>query len=230
MSKYSVNASQNITVDGTAPELNVTSSVDDYTNEDISLNVNATDLLSGLDYIKLPNGDIVKTGSCTFIVKNNGSFEFEAVDLVGNSTTKSITVSNIDKEKPTVKSSIIYNANKTEAIIKIESYDTLSGVKNITLPDKTVKDEETVSIIVKENAEYVFEVRDFSGNVYTEVVNVSELKHIINNGSNDSTNNDSSDTTGKDEMPNTGGAMPLITALSIASILGGILNIKRKKK
>lgn len=221
--KYSVNASQKITVDGTAPEINITPDVDYYTNESVFLDIEAKDTLSGVDCIKLPNGDIVKGSIYTFEAKNNGEYEFEAVDMAGNSIKKSITISNIDREKPVVKLSVMYNANKTEAIIKIEATDNLSGILSMTLPDETIVEEENVSFMVKKNGKYSFEVRDVAGNVYTETVDISELNNSPNNGSHDNTGVDG-------EMPNTGGVLPIITTLSIASILGGLFTIKRKRK
>lgn len=221
--KYSVNASQKIIVDGTAPEINITPDVDYYTNESVFLDIEAKDTLSGVDYIKLPNGDIVKGSTYTFEAKGNGEYEFEAVDMVGNSIKKSITISNIDREKPVIKTSIIYNTNKTEAIIKIEATDNLSGILSMTLPDETIVEEENASFMVKKNGKYSFEVRDVAGNVYTETIDISEL---INSSNNDSHNNAGVN----DGIPNTGGVLPIITTLSIASILGGLFAIKRKRK
>lgn len=218
---YSAIATQKIIVDGTAPEINITPNLDYFTNKNVILEINATDELSGVDYIKLPNGDIVKAESYTLEIENNGSYEFEAVDLAGNSVKKSITISNIDKEGPTANSSIVYNTNKTEAIIKVEAEDDFSGVLNITLPDGKVVETETTSFMVKKNGTYKFAVRDVAGNIYIETVIVDSIEDKANNTENN---------TDKEDMPDTSGVSPIITTLSIISLIGGIIGIRKRKK
>lgn len=227
-SKYSVNASQKLIVDGTIPTLSVKPNTDKYTNKNVLLTIKAEDVLSGIDYIKLPNGDIIKDSTYTFEVENNGSYEFEAVDLVGNSVKKSITISNIDKVNPVADATVVYNTNKTEAIVKITATDVLSGVSSIILPDGKVIEDKTAEFLVKKNDKYTFIIRDNAGNTYNKVVDVTEL--VSNNSNNNNNVNSNESSNDKENMPNTGGVLPLITTLSVISLLGGLFNIKRKQK
>jgi len=78
-------------VDWTAPEITINPYSTDPTNQNIT--VTAT-----------TNKGTLNVGSTTFTA--NGSFDFVATDSAGNVTTKTVTINNIDKEKPTIPASI----------------------------------------------------------------------------------------------------------------------------
>lgn len=72
------------------------------TNKSISIIVSAKDNTE-IDYIILPNGTRIKSDNASYAVSKNGTYTFMTVDILGNITTKSIKVSNIDTSKPTIE-------------------------------------------------------------------------------------------------------------------------------
>ncbi|MBU3194859.1 LPXTG cell wall anchor domain-containing protein [Clostridium algidicarnis] len=86
------------------PELVLTQDVTDWTKGSVTINVSATDSETGVNEIKKPDGTIVSGTSTSYVVSSNGTYTFEVTDNAGNKTTKSITVSNIDKTAPTYTS------------------------------------------------------------------------------------------------------------------------------
>lgn len=96
----SVGGSNLLKIDNNAP--NLTLAVDDtsWSNTDKIIKVTASDDESGLDKIILPDGTETSSASYEFKAGSNGTYEFKAVDKVGNEITKSITINQIDKETP----------------------------------------------------------------------------------------------------------------------------------
>ncbi|MCH4201244.1 OmpL47-type beta-barrel domain-containing protein, partial [Clostridium tyrobutyricum] len=97
--------SEDITVsvpDKTGPNLNITGNPESWTNEDVTLTVNASDEDggSGFDKIVLPDNSEITTATDTFKVTQNGTYTFKAYDKAGNVTTQTVTVSKIDKTAP----------------------------------------------------------------------------------------------------------------------------------
>ena len=80
-----------ITYDKTSPIITLGTYTTTPTNQDIT--VTAT-----------TDKGTLNIGSTTFT--SNGSFDFIATDSAGNSTTKTVTINNIDKEKPTTPQSM----------------------------------------------------------------------------------------------------------------------------
>ena len=70
-----------------------------YTNKDISVNVKA--IGTNYLYLKFPDGSVSKDKSKDYVIKENGTYDFYAYDKDGSYVKKSITVSNIDRTKPT---------------------------------------------------------------------------------------------------------------------------------
>lgn len=227
-SKYSVNVSQKINVDGTAPELNITPNVNEWTNKNISLNIVAHDEFSGINYIKLPNGDIVKDSTCKIEVEFNGLYEFEAVDMVGNSVKKSITVSNIDKENPVIQASVIYNDDNSEAIIQIGATDNLSGILNIVLPNGEIVQDVATSYVVTKNGNYSIAATDIAGNIHIQLIEVDEIQDK-SSLDDDKDSNDNNNENNLDKIPNASGLgvfAPIVTLMSLAI---GLVSLKKRK-
>lgn len=238
-------------IDTEAPTLKVTPNTTDYTKNNVLLTVEAEDILAGLDYIKLPNGDIINESTFEFEVTKNGDYEFEAVDLVGNISKQVITVSNIDNEAPTLSTTLTYNDNYTEAILKIEATDLLSGVSNITLPDGQIIDTNTTSFKITKNGDYKIVVTDLVGNSYSEIITVDKIKDIP--VSDDNTNDDNDTSTDKpiddstndnnsknendnsnsennsDKLPNSSGFGVFAPIVAMISLAIGALSFKKKK-
>ena len=96
-------------IDKTSPTLNLDYNTN-VTNQNISVNISASDATSGVKRIKLPNGNYITNSNSTYTISGDGEYIFECEDVAGNITTKTITINNIDKEKPNV----IIDKNNTE--------------------------------------------------------------------------------------------------------------------
>lgn len=114
--------------DITAPSLTVIGNQTNWTNEEVTLTVTASDETggSGIASITMPDSSTVTAGSGTYKVTKNGTYIFKATDKAGNVTTKEVTVSNIDTTAPTAP--IISNNNGTITITA--GTDSESGVKD----------------------------------------------------------------------------------------------------
>ncbi|NFA61295.1 hypothetical protein EXM63_06455 [Clostridium botulinum] len=110
--------------DKEAPEINLIGIPEDWTNKYFTITVKATDNTK-VKSIKLPDGTFINGDTGTFTIKENGTYSFVAEDEAGNTKTKELKVSNIDKVAPT-KPSI----TRIEDSIKItEGKDNESGIK-----------------------------------------------------------------------------------------------------
>lgn len=107
-----------IAVDNTGPVITIAPYNTSWTNSDIT--VNATTNEGTLNFV-----------SHTF--SSNGSFDFIATDSAGNSTTETVTVTNIDKELPsapvvtTPSSNGYINSSTTQKFIWTASTDPIPG-------------------------------------------------------------------------------------------------------
>lgn len=108
-------------VDNEKPTLQLSLAPNSWTNGNVTINAVATDSISGLKEIILPNGNIVNTTNASYTVSSNGIYYFKAIDNVGNITSSSVTVSNIERGKPTV--TIQNNTNWTNQNVQV----TISG-------------------------------------------------------------------------------------------------------
>ena len=90
-----------VKVDKTVPTLDLNYNTN-ITNQNITVNINASDATSGVKRIKLPNGNYITNSNSTYTISGDGEYTFECEDVAGNITTKTITINNIDKEKPSV--------------------------------------------------------------------------------------------------------------------------------
>ena len=111
-----------VKVDITGPDLSVTGNLTDLTSSDVILTAKAFDLQSGLNCIKV-NGELVPltNGTGTYAAQTNGTYTFVAYDNLGNTSSKTIEVTNIDKTGPT---------------FEIEAYQTDSDNNPTTLIEK----------------------------------------------------------------------------------------------
>ncbi len=91
-----------IMLDSIVPDFTLNPEVKDYTNKGYKVNVD--DLIygvSGIMYIRF-NGAFVDKSFRSFIVNENGTNTVEIKTTVGFSTTKTIEISNIDKQAPRI--------------------------------------------------------------------------------------------------------------------------------
>ena len=103
--------------DMTKPTLQLSLAPNSWTNGNVTINAKATDSESGIKSIILPNGNVVSKTTTSYTVSSNGIYCFKAIDYMGNETTSSIIVSNIDKKNPTV--TIQNNTNWTNQNVQV---------------------------------------------------------------------------------------------------------------
>lgn len=104
-------------IDTKSPSLKLTLSPNTWTNGSVNINAIATDDVSGIKSIILPNGNVINNNMAVFKVNSNGIYFFKAIDNVDNETIISINVNNIDINKPTI--SIKNNTNWTNQNVEI---------------------------------------------------------------------------------------------------------------
>ena len=110
------------------PKFEVQGNLEDWTNGDIELSVICYDNLSALTV----NGEDILKNKMKVTIKENGDYIFKAIDIYGNSTEKTIKVSNIDKVKPVI-SKVEVNGND----ITITANDELSGLSEYAVTKTT---------------------------------------------------------------------------------------------
>ena len=87
--------------DTESPTLELTTSNTDITNGEVPVIINSEDNTK-VDYILLPNNQKVYSNNFTYSILEDGEYRFRVYDIFGNFTEKTITINNIDKEKPSV--------------------------------------------------------------------------------------------------------------------------------
>ena len=112
-------------IDKTVPEFDVDTNVDTPTNEDVDFIIDVTDEgASGLATIMV-NGVVLNNNQYT--VSENGKYSVTVTLNNGKSATKTITISNIDKEKPVVADIQLGTPAKTKDGVDVyESEPTLT--------------------------------------------------------------------------------------------------------
>ena len=132
-----------------------------------------------VDYILLPNGEKRYTNALTYEVTHNGEFEFTIFDKAGNSYTKSIEVTNIDREVDNVtitKAPTLFTKDKVTIKVRVND---VSGINYIILPDGTKTFENSVDYDVFEDGVYNFTIRDNAGNEKVYSVTVDNIDKIF---------------------------------------------------
>src|SRR5690625_839507 len=122
-----------VKIDKEKPTLNIKQDVTEKTKENVTLKVKAIDNLSGVKRIKNPDGVWKNGDNLDYEVSKNGTYRFTVEDHAGNTTTKSVKVSNIDKTPPTMN--LIPDKTKPTnkpVVIKIDTKDADSGLKTVT--------------------------------------------------------------------------------------------------
>ena len=141
------------------PKFEVQGNLEDWTNGDIELSVICYDNLSALTV----NGEDILKNKMKVTIKENGDYTFKATDIYGNSTEKTIKVTNIDKVKPVISKVEVKGKD-----ITITANDELSGMSEYAVTKTTEVPVEwsssnTIST-TKDGTFYVW-AKDKAGNV-----------------------------------------------------------------
>lgn len=166
-------------IDKTIPNSTITQSTSDKINR-VALTVSATDNLSGVKQITLPNGNIVAGSKVNYTVGENDTYTFIITDNAGNSSTKSITITNIDNVAPIGSvTANITNWTNTGVILTANASDDNSGVKGITLPNGTVVANSVATYTANSNGTYTFIITDNAGNTANVSYNVTNIDKVL---------------------------------------------------
>lgn len=172
-----------VKIDKVAPTGDISYS-NNPTNSSVCINIkNVSDEGgSGLSKVVGPDDSVIKqsemTGYYSYYVKENGTYSFKIIDMAGNETIKTVTISNIDKVNPTL-TNVSYDNNKVAAkgIITFSALDADSGIKSVKVNDVdlTLIESGNYSYEVNSNGSYKITVTDKAGNVITQTVTVSNI-------------------------------------------------------
>lgn len=174
----------NVNKDVTAPTGTHSINPTNWTNGDVTITLNTTDDMSGVKRIKKPDGSYTYSVSTIYVVPANGSYTFVLEDNVGNTRNYTVTINNIDKTAPT--GSLSHSpTNWVNKDVKIHwsVADANSGVKQIKLPDGTIKTTATGDYTVSQNGTYTFIVYDVAGNTLTLQETVTNIDKTPPTGS-----------------------------------------------
>ncbi|HOJ11589.1 MAG TPA: Ig-like domain repeat protein, partial [Clostridiales bacterium] len=148
-----------IRIDKNPPTItNVTYSTTDWTNMNVTATVSATD-----DY-----NDVVYVNGSSHVFTENSEFGFIIDDSLGNRTTKTVKVSNIDKDVPVAKVSYDNTALTNQNVTATVSFDEGGSPVSITNNNGLNTYKFTA------NGEYTFEFSDKAGNA-------GSIKAAVNN-------------------------------------------------
>ncbi len=121
-------------IDNILPVLEIENNSDGkWTNQNIKLSITAKDDDSGIEKVTVNDEVILEDeGNVSYIVKQNGTYNIEAVDKAGNITRKTITISNIDKTSPNIyEIERFTNVKEGYTDITVKSMDDDSGINVI---------------------------------------------------------------------------------------------------
>lgn len=174
----------NVNKDVTAPTGTHSINPTNWTNGDVTITLNTIDDMSGVKRIKKPDGSYTYSVSTIYVVPANGSYTFVLEDNVGNTRNYTVTINNIDKTAPTGSlSHSPTNWVNTDVKIHWSVADANSGVKQIKLPDGTIKTTATGDYTVSQNGTYTFIVYDVAGNTLTLQETVTNIDKTPPTGS-----------------------------------------------
>lgn len=164
-------------LDKTAPTGSLSPNTTAWTNQNVTITATGSDALSGMYQIKKPDELYAKGSSTTYAVSSNGTYTFVFYDNAGNSTKKSITVSNIDKTAPTgsVTADTTELTNGNVVLTAIGSDSGGSGFYRIKKPDGTYTNDTRATYTVTENGNYTFVFYDNAGNATEKTYTVNNI-------------------------------------------------------
>lgn len=151
-----ITASRIVTVMDT--EINLYLSTSEYTNNDVTININVID--EYFDYIILPDNSKISKNTYSYKVSKNGTYTFKTYSTKGVTKEQSIIVNNIDKELPTGSCSGSYKDGVST--INISAKDDI-GVKKYEIDGITYTNSKIN--ISKELTSVTVKVYDKAGNM-----------------------------------------------------------------
>jgi hypothetical protein len=120
---YSSEVSKTVKIDKTKPIVTVTPNMYGLTNTDIILTAKATDTLSNVKRVRMPDGNWVAGNTAIYSVGQNGTYTFYAEDNAGN-------IEVFDNEVRNIKKNVLITPIR-EVILDLDAEDLYSGVTDM---------------------------------------------------------------------------------------------------
>jgi len=178
-SNLTVTLGEASTIDTTKPEVsNIVASTTSPTNKSVTVTADFTDNV-GIATKQYKIGDGVWTDYVDGVsMTENGTVYFKATDTSGNESSgnDSITVSNIDKVKPTISDITPSTTEKTDSVTVTASFADETGLASsqYKVGDGTWQDYST-GVTVTENGTIYFKAVDTAGNEATAQYDVTNI-------------------------------------------------------
>jgi len=140
--------------------------------------------VSGNTSIKVTNPDGTKAKGdwyvdSSYTVSANGNYTFTAIDSTGASTSKSITISNIDTTSPNLN--LTQSTVNGSTIITATASDSGSGIQTITKPNgNQVWNTTSISYQVSTSGTYTFKATDNVGNTTAQSITIDTTPPNLN--------------------------------------------------
>ncbi|TKJ87212.1 hypothetical protein PaeCFBP13512_18490 [Paenibacillus sp. CFBP13512] len=165
--------SGNVLIDHSNPIVNL--SEEKINAVSTRINVTASDGLSGVKEIYLPNGLRVSGNIASIVVTKNGNYRFIVTDQAGNSINKNIVITHLDETAPILKVQTLNTVWSSQITLSATATDAESGVDFITLPDGKQTKGGSATYTVSQNGEYTFSATDAAGNVVKQSIVVGNI-------------------------------------------------------
>lgn len=156
------------------PDIEYSLSETDWTNKSVNISVIATDNV-GIKEVVLPDGSIVTDSNIEYIADSNGVYTFKAIDVNGNESVINVPINNIDKDAPSLIVEYDRDTLLEQITLNIKGIDTLSGVREIILPDKTIINGSETNYTIIENGIYELSVVDNAGNTANTSIEINNI-------------------------------------------------------
>ena len=124
---YTNSTSRIVSVVSPVPDLDFSYKLDPnkLTSKDVSINVSVFG--DDFSHVVLPDLTIEEKDRLSYVVSENGTYEFVVYDNKGRSLKESVVVDNIDRTKPVASCTATWRYNKTEVVVNISSTRVISS-------------------------------------------------------------------------------------------------------
>lgn len=147
-----------------------------WTKGSVTITATGSDTGSGVASIRRPDGTTATGSTANYAVTANGTYSFTATDNAGNTTTQSVTVSNIDTTAPSLSCTPSTTAWTNGSVtLTASASDSQSGLASITKPDNSTSATSPTTYTAAANGTYTFSAADNAGNTTSLPMTVSNI-------------------------------------------------------
>jgi hypothetical protein len=180
-----------VNIDVTKPTVSTDNQNYNWTNQDIKINMNYSDSLSGIqikDFAITNTTDNPQSGwqdyTGTITINSDGIYylHYHAVDRVKNEIYGYFGPYKLDKTPPIIINEGYTTDKYGNATVKIKATDNLSGINKIILPDGTSTTNTEFVYPISQTGTYTFTAIDNAGNKTTLTRSSKEVSHPLVGG------------------------------------------------